>query len=212
MRTNTSRRACRTRRRGAAKYGNSACMQEPNIKNGCGGLRDYQNLLWMAYFKHRTRTLAELEKKRDDQRRRTQTTGKRLRFSAAHPQRTAILPGNAPADVLGKSVQPSVAANLGWHDRSAGERLEKFMGDFYTHGRNIDFITRTAEQRLALVPAAPAAASGCPAFSGRRRPRTDGGRRLEVRGRGNRARFRPAYFGTARAGSCGSFCTPSSGA
>ena len=34
-----------------AKYGNTVFNQEPDIKNGVGGLRDYQNTLWMARVK-----------------------------------------------------------------------------------------------------------------------------------------------------------------
>jgi [protein-PII] uridylyltransferase len=134
------------------KYGNLACMQEPNIKNGCGGLRDYQNLLWMAYFKDRTRTPGELENQQVISAAERKQLESAYDFLLRTRNELQYLLDRA-SDVLSRSVQPAVAANLGWRDRSPGERLEKFMKVYYTHARNIDLITRTAEQRLALVPA-----------------------------------------------------------
>jgi [protein-PII] uridylyltransferase len=137
-----------------AKFGNSACMQEPNIKNGSGGLRDYQNLLWMAYFKHRTRSLAELENKE------MISASERKQLESAYSYLLRVRTElhyylDRPADILAKSLQPSVALNLGWHERSAGKRLELFMGSFYAHSRNVDLIIRTVEQRLALIAPPP---------------------------------------------------------
>ena len=65
-------------------------------------------------------------------------------------------------DVLNKSLQPAVAHNLGFLDRSPSKRLEKFMREVYTHARNIYLINRTLEQRLALQPAPR---SGCSSFA-----------------------------------------------
>jgi [protein-PII] uridylyltransferase len=137
-----------------SKYGNSACMQEPNIKNGCGGLRDYQNLLWMSYFKYRTRTLAELEEKEmiSASERKQLDTAYGFLLRVRNELHYYV---DRPTDALGRSLQPPVALNLGYHDRSAGKRVEAFMGEFYHHSRNIDFITRSVEQRLALYPPPP---------------------------------------------------------
>jgi [protein-PII] uridylyltransferase len=133
-----------------AKYGNSATMQEPNIKNGCGGLRDFQNLMWMSFFKYRARSLGEVDEQ-------FVSEAERKQLEAAYDfllrTRTELhYHINRPMDILGKNLQPAVALALGWHDRSPSLRIEKFMRELYMHMRNIFLITRTLEQRMALVP------------------------------------------------------------
>ena len=134
-----------------AKFGNSASMQEPNLKNGCGGLRDYQNLLWMAFFKYRIRSLKELQAHGllgESERKQLEAAyGFLLRVRTEMHYHV-----NRPMDVLGKNLQPAVAFNLGYKERSPSKRIEAFMRDVYTHFRNIYLITRTLEQRLALLP------------------------------------------------------------
>jgi len=133
------------------KFGNSALLQEPNIKNGCGGLRDYQNLLWMTHFKYGTHTLEQLEAQgmiRSKNRRQLEVGYDFLlrARNELHYQTTRQV------DDLPKALQPKVAWQLGYKDRSPARRLEAFMRDLYTHMRAIHLITRMVERRLALRP------------------------------------------------------------
>lgn len=135
-----------------ARHGNSPFLLEPDVKNGCGGLRDLQHLLWMAWFKHRTRTLADLEQ------RGLVTAAERRQLEQAYDfllrTRTELHFQQARAsDVLTKALQPAVALALGWHDRSPARRIEGFFGEYYRHARAIYLLTRTLERRLALRPA-----------------------------------------------------------
>ncbi len=133
------------------KHANTPFVQEPNIKNGCGGLRDFQNLLWMTFFKYGTRSLAELEQKdmlSESERRQLETA---YGFLLRVRNELHYFSGRA-VDVLSKAVQAVVALNLGYAERSPSLRVEKFMKEYYSHARNIDLITRTAEQRMALLP------------------------------------------------------------
>ncbi|MGC8744084.1 MAG: [protein-PII] uridylyltransferase [Verrucomicrobiia bacterium] len=133
------------------KYGNSATMQEPNIKNGCGGLRDYQNLHWMVYAKYRVRTMDDMVSQG------LISHSEKKDLSGAYDFLLRVrteLHYQVPRqiDVLLKRLQPSVAYRLGYKDPSPSRRIEEFMSEYYKHSRNIYLITKTVEERLSLLP------------------------------------------------------------
>ena len=73
-----------------AKFGDTVFLQEPDIKNGVGGLRDYQNALWMARVRLGITTLDELAGAKLPAEKRASRLSAQLRLSPARPQRTAL--------------------------------------------------------------------------------------------------------------------------
>lgn len=149
-----------------ARHGNSAAMQEPHVKNGCGGLRDHQNLLWMAAVKLGYRTLAELQNHGHLVTRDLKLLEEAYDF-LLRTRNELHYGASSAADVLTALVKPAVATGLGYTERSPRLRVEHFMRDYYTHARNVYLITRMLEQRLALVPSP---VRGLRALWGRRPP------------------------------------------
>jgi [protein-PII] uridylyltransferase len=131
------------------KFGGTVFMQEPNIKNGVGGLRDFQNALWMARVKLGVRQMEELEILRIlfPEERRDFEAGydfllrvrNELHFSAKHA-----------TDLLNLENQPRIARELGYTQEDMLERVEAFMQDYYRHARLIFRVSKLIEERLAL--------------------------------------------------------------
>ncbi len=125
-----------------AKHGGTHCMQEPNVKTGCGGLRDYQNLIWMAYAKLGTLNPKDLVEKglmtpagwREME--QAYDLILRTRNEMHYAERRA-------SDVLTLRLQGVVATNLGYRHKGILRRIEAFMRDYYTATR--DILQRSSE-------------------------------------------------------------------
>src|SRR5213596_1110302 len=128
------------------KFGDSVYLQEPNLKSGCGGLRDYQNLLWVTYFKEGSLSTNQLVGKdwlsESDQRRIERAYDFLLRLRTDLHYAT----GRA-TDILHINLQEQIARRLNYSPRNGQLRSEALMRDYYEHARNIFRVTeRITEQ------------------------------------------------------------------
>jgi len=131
-----------------AKFGDSVYVQEPNIKSGCGGLRDYQNLLWMTFFKEGALTTTHLVGKD------WLSAADRKRIDAAYDfllrLRTDLHYATGRAtDTLHFNAQDQVAARLGYRQKKGTLRNEALMKDYYEHTRNIFRVTERITEQFA---------------------------------------------------------------
>lgn len=130
-----------------AKGGNTVFLQEPNVKNGCGGLRDYQNLLWIARVKRGLTSMAELveaklltasERKQLD---RAYDFLLRLRTELHYQQHRS-------GDILTLRLQGQIANAFHYQHRSILRRTEALMRDYYEHASQLYILGNTLSSRL----------------------------------------------------------------
>jgi len=113
-----------------SKAGNTVFLQEPNVKNGCGGLRDYQNLIWLGRVKRGLRNTQEFvdaglltasERKQLD---RAYDQLLRIRTELHYQQKRS-------GDILTLRLQGQIADSFGYKHRTILRRIEAFMRDYY---------------------------------------------------------------------------------
>lgn len=129
-------RSERHRKQGGQRY-----MVEPNVKEGKGGLRDLQNLYWIAKYTTGKTAARELVKAG------LLRQGEYDKFRAAEDFLLAVrcqlhLIADRAMDQLTFDMQVQVADRLGYSDRAGRRAVEHFMQDYFRHATAVGELTR----------------------------------------------------------------------
>ncbi len=118
-----------------SKWSYTVFLQEPNVKESPGGLRDHHNLEWIIDAEAGTRSMTELI----EQKILTPMARRELKdaFDFLHRVRNSLHYHDKGNDILTLRLQGVVADEFGYPQKTILRRIESFMRDYYTHTRNI---------------------------------------------------------------------------
>lgn len=144
------------------RHSHTVFLQEPHVKEGCGGLRDFHNIFWVARVKRGIRDIAGLLEQR------LITTATRRELEAAHDfilrvRNELHFHSGRATDQLTLHLQGVVSTALQYPQRSILRRTEAFMRDYYRHTRHI-YRHTTSIMEAFEIEAETAAKSGIRSF------------------------------------------------
>ncbi len=118
------------------KFGNVACLQEPNVKESAGGLRDLHELLWASRIAYGHATLdglvaAEVVSDRD-----ARAINAAYEFLLRVRNDLHFLTSRR-TDLLSLDLQQQVARSLRYADTAEQQASEIFMRDYYLQARRL---------------------------------------------------------------------------
>ena len=131
------------------KWSRTPFLQEPQIKEGCGGLRDYHNLIWINYVRRKSTSIKDLVEAKMlstgayRQIRNAYEFLLRVRNEMHYIQKSST-------DILTLQLQGEVATNLGYKQRGILRKIEAFMRDYYTHSNNLFLQAKEIGDRFYL--------------------------------------------------------------
>ena len=111
-------------------------LQEPNVKEGQGGLREYHNIVWLTYVKLRSVSLETLVEEGLLSENGLQEMEKAYHFLLTVRNHLHYAEKHA-TDILTLRLQGVVATAMGYPERTILRRCESFMKDYYQHTTNM---------------------------------------------------------------------------
>ena len=119
------------------KHGRTVHLQEPNVKEGCGGLRDFHNLIWVIWVLRESRDLRKLVEDGRLTELAYQHITEAFEFLMRIRNELQYCQKGTASNILTLRLQGVVATNLKFPGKNILRRSEAFMRDYYHHTRNL---------------------------------------------------------------------------
>ena len=132
------------------KFGGSVYLQEPNIKEGPGGLRDFHVAVWIARARHRLADVTDLSSLNLLTPVEVAQCLQDLDFLLRVRNELHYLQGGKH-DVLSLQIQVPVADNLGYHD-GPKYGVEQFMQQYYRRAGGLHQLSKRVTDRCVERP------------------------------------------------------------